>query len=197
MLIYLPQSHALNVAEDATHTLHNLLPFRGTVVRDANRWSQYLHIALDQFGADVQVMIAQHTWPVWGNERVRTHLANQRDLYKYVYDQTIRMMNQGLGPTEIAEALTMPPGLENDWSAHGYYGMISHDSKAVYQRYIGWDDGRRKSCDSQSSAARRRGQKVSRGHGRIGCGDCVGARRLQGGAVPLGPSGKRTRPLRA
>jgi alkyl sulfatase BDS1-like metallo-beta-lactamase superfamily hydrolase len=141
MLIYLPQSHILDVAEDATHTLHNLLPFRGTVVRDANRWSQYLNTALDQFGADVQVMIAQHQWPVWGNERVRAHLANQRDLYKYVHDQTIRMMNQGLGPTEIAEALTMPPGLENDWSAHGYYGTIPHDSKAVYQRYIGWYDG--------------------------------------------------------
>src|SRR6266404_4116937 len=141
MLIYLPQSHVLDVAEDATHTLHNLLPFRGTVVRDANRWSQYLNAALEQFGADAQVLIAQHTWPVGGNERVRARLAIQRDLYKYLHDQTIRMMNQGLGPTEIAEALTMPPGLESDWSARGYYGTISHDSKAVYQRYIGWYDG--------------------------------------------------------
>ena len=141
MLIYLPQSHVLDVAEDATHSLHNLLPFRGTLVRDANRWSLYLNTALDEFGADAQVLIAQHTWPVWGNERVRTHLANQRDLYKYVHDQTIRMMNQGLGPIEIAEALTMPPGLENDWSARGYYGTLSHNSKSVYQRYIGWYDG--------------------------------------------------------
>ena len=86
-------------------------------------------------------MIAQHHWPVWGNDRVRERLASQRDLYKYVHDQTIRMMNQGLGPTEIAEALTMPPGLETDWAARGYYGTISHDSKAVYQRYLGWYDG--------------------------------------------------------
>src|SRR5882762_1288142 len=141
MLIYLPQSHVLDVAEDAAHTLHNLLPFRGTVVRDANRWSQYLNAALEQFGADAQVLISQHNWPVWGNERVRARLANQRDLYKYVHDQTIRMMNQGLGPTEIAEGLTMPPGLENDWSAREYYGTISHNSKAVYQRYVGWYDG--------------------------------------------------------
>jgi alkyl sulfatase BDS1-like metallo-beta-lactamase superfamily hydrolase len=141
MLIYLPQSHVMDVAEDATHTLHNLLPFRGTGVRDANRWSQYLNVALEQFGADVQVMIAQHQWPVWGNERVRAHLDEQRDLYKYIHDQTIRMMNQGMGPTEIAETLTMPPGLENDWSTHGYYGTISHNSKAVYQRYVGWYDG--------------------------------------------------------
>ena len=141
MLIYLPQSHVLDVAEDATHTLHNLLPFRGTLVRDANRWSQYLNVALERFGPDAQVMIAQHNWPVWGNERVRARLANQRDLYKYVHDQTIRLINQGLGPTEIADTLTMPPGLENDWSTRGYYGTISHDSKAVYQRYLGWYDG--------------------------------------------------------
>ena len=141
MLIYLPQSHVLDVAEIATHTLHNLLPLRGTLVRNANRWSQYLNSALEQFGADAQVMIDQHQWPVWGNERVRTQLANKRDLYKYLHDQTIRMMNQGLGPTEIAETLTMPPGLQNDWSARSYYGTISHNSKAVYQRYVGWYDG--------------------------------------------------------
>jgi alkyl sulfatase BDS1-like metallo-beta-lactamase superfamily hydrolase len=141
MLIYLPQSHVLDVVEDATHTLHNLLPLRGTLVRDANRRSQYLNVALEQFGADAQIIIDQHQWPVWGNERVRAQLANKRDLYKYIHDQTIRMMNEGMGPTEIAEALTMPPGLENDWSARGYYGTLSHDSKAVYQLYIGWYDG--------------------------------------------------------
>jgi alkyl sulfatase BDS1-like metallo-beta-lactamase superfamily hydrolase len=141
MLIYLPQSHVLDAAEDAGHTLHNLLPIRGTVVRDANLWSQYLNIALDQFGADAQVVIDQHTWPVWGNKRARAYLASHRDLYKYVHDQTIRMMNQGLGPTEIAESITMPPGLENDWSVRGYYGTISQDSEAVYQQYVGWYDG--------------------------------------------------------
>lgn len=141
MLIYLPQSHVLNVAEDAGHTLHNLLPLRGTQVRDANRWSQYLNVALHQFGRDVQVVIDQHTWPVWGNERARTYLASHRDLYKYIHDQTVRMMNEGLGPTEIAESLTMPPGLESDWSVRGYYGTLSQNSKAVYQRYVGWYDG--------------------------------------------------------
>ena len=141
MVIYLPQSHVLDMAEDATHTLHNLLPLRGTVVRNAIRWSQCLNAALEQFGADAQVVIDQHTWPVWGNERVRAYLANHRDLYKYVHDQTVRMMNRGMGPTEIAEELTMPPGLENDWSVRGYYGSMSEDSKAVYQRYVGWYDG--------------------------------------------------------
>jgi len=141
MLIYLPQSRVLDVAEDAGHTLHNLLPLRGTGVRDANRWSRYLNIALEQFGPDAMVAIDQHTWPVWGNDRVRAYLVNHRDLYKYIHDQTVRMMNEGLGPTEIAEDLTMPPGLEADWSVRGYYGTLSQDSKAVYQRYVGWYDG--------------------------------------------------------
>ena len=141
MLVYLPQPHVLDGAEDVGHTLHNLLPLRGAAVRDANRWAQTLNAALEQFGGNVQVVIDQHTWPVWGNKRAREYLENHRDLYKYIHDQTIRMMNEGLGPTEIAQALTMPPGLENDWSVRGYYGTLSQDSAAVYQRYVGWYDG--------------------------------------------------------
>ena len=141
MQIYLPQSHVLNMAENATHTLHNLLPLRGTEVRDAKSWSHYISDALERFGPDAQVLIAQHHWPVWGNDRVRERLQNQRDLYKYVHDQSVRMMNQGFAPAEIAEALTEPPGLENDWSTRGYYGTLSHDARAVYQKYLGWFDG--------------------------------------------------------
>lgn len=141
MHIYLPQSHVLDMAENATHTLHNLLPLRGTEVRDANGWSHYLTEALERFGPDAQVLIAQHHWPVWGNDRVVNRLKVQRDLYKYVHDQTVRLMNQGYGPADIAEVLTMPPGLENEWSARGYYGTLSHDAKAVYQKYLGWYDG--------------------------------------------------------
>jgi alkyl sulfatase BDS1-like metallo-beta-lactamase superfamily hydrolase len=141
MMLYLPQSHVLDVAELATHTLHNLLPLRGTVVRDGKAWATSLNQALDRFGADVQILIDQHQWPVWGNDRVREKLANNRDLYEYVHDQTIRMMNEGMGPAEIADAMTMPPGLEGYWPARGYYGTLSHDSRAVYQKYVGWYDG--------------------------------------------------------
>jgi len=141
MHIYLPQSHVLDMAENATHNLHNLLPLRGTEVRDANGWSHYISEALERFGPDAQVLIAQHHWPVWGNDRVVKRLQVQRDLYKYVHDQTVRLMNQGYGPADIAEVLTMPPGLENEWSARGYYGTLSHDAKAVYQKYLGWYDG--------------------------------------------------------
>jgi alkyl sulfatase BDS1-like metallo-beta-lactamase superfamily hydrolase len=141
MFVYLPGAHVLDVGEDATHTLHNLLPIRGTLVRNGLSWSGALNTALEHFGGDVQVLINQHQWPLWGNARVRTALENHRDLYKYIHDQSLRMMNQGLNPAEISEALTMPPGLEKDWSLRGYYGTLSQDAHAVYQRYAGWYDG--------------------------------------------------------
>jgi alkyl sulfatase BDS1-like metallo-beta-lactamase superfamily hydrolase len=141
MFIYLPQSHVLDMGEDDSHTLHNLLNISGTFVRNALSWSQALNIALDRFGGDVQILINQHQWPVWGNQRARENLADHRDLYKYIHDQTLRMMNEGMNPREIAETLTLPPGLEKDWAVHPYYGGLSQAAMAVYQRYIGWYDG--------------------------------------------------------
>ena len=141
MFIYLPKAHVLDVGEDDSHTLHNLLPIRGTLVRNGLSWSQALNTALDHFGGDVQILINQHQWPVWGNARVRASLEDHRDLYKYIHDQTLRMMNQGMNPREIAGAMTMPPGLEKDWSLRGYYGALPQDVMAVYQRYSGWYDG--------------------------------------------------------
>jgi linear primary-alkylsulfatase len=141
MHFYLPQSRVLDMAENATHTLHNLLPLRGTEVRDANGWSKFIGEALDLFGGDAQVLIAQHHWPTWGNTRVRHALRTQRDLYKFVHDQSVRLMNHGYAPSEIAEALQLPPNLAREWSARDYYGTLSHDAKAVYQKYIGWYDG--------------------------------------------------------
>ena len=141
MHLYFPQLKVLDTAENATHTLHNLLPLRGTEVRDAKGWSKYLGDALDRFGAGTDIVIAQHHWPVWGHDNTVRYLEQQRDLYKYVHDQTVRMMNRGMAPTEIAETLRLPAGLEDVWAARGYYGTLSHDSKAVYQKYLGWYDG--------------------------------------------------------
>ena len=141
MLIYLPDFKALCTAEDATHNLHNLVTLRGAVVRDPHGWSNYLTETIDLFGGEVEVVFASHHWPTWGNDRVNEFLTVQRDLYGYLHDQTLRMLNQGLVGSEIAEVLTLPPALERAWSARGYYGSISHNVKAIYQRYLGWFDG--------------------------------------------------------
>jgi len=140
MHMFYPALRALNLAENATHNLHNIYPIRGAQARDANAWARYLNEAIDRFGRDAEVVFAQHHWPVWDNRRVLDYLGKQRDLYKYLHDQTVRLMNHGYKAAEIAERLTVPKGLASTWHARGYYGTLSHNAKAVYQRYIGWYD---------------------------------------------------------
>jgi alkyl sulfatase BDS1-like metallo-beta-lactamase superfamily hydrolase len=140
MIMYFPQFRVLNAAEIATHNMHNLYTIRGAEVRDARVWSAYLGEALDRWGSKSDVMIAQHHWPTWGTDRVQDFLAKQRDLYKFIHDQTVRLFNHGYLPAEIAETLKLPPSLAKEWYSRGYYGTLSHNAKAVYQRYLGWYD---------------------------------------------------------
>ena len=140
MHLFIPSEGALNLAENATHTLHNLCPLRGAKVRDALAWSKYLNEALHLWGPRTEVILGQHHWPTWGRERAVRFLAEQRDLYRYLHDQTVRLMNHGLKPTEIAERLQLPPGLASRWHARGYYGSVSHNVKAIYQHYLSWYD---------------------------------------------------------
>jgi alkyl sulfatase BDS1-like metallo-beta-lactamase superfamily hydrolase len=141
MNFLLPEQRALCVAENASHTLHNVLTLRGAPVRDAHVWARYLDETIDVFGDTYDVAFASHHWPIWGRANVVRFLGEQRDLYAYLHDQTLRMLNRGLTGTEIAEELLLPPALEKAWHARGYYGSVSHNVKAVYQRYMGWYDG--------------------------------------------------------
>jgi alkyl sulfatase BDS1-like metallo-beta-lactamase superfamily hydrolase len=141
MNFFFPAQRALCMAENATHTLHQILTLRGAEVRDARAWSRYLGEAVRLFGADTEVVFASHHWPTWGTERTTTFLTQQRDVYAYLHDQTLRRMNQGQIGSEIAEEFALPPALERAWSTRGYYGSLSHNVKAVYQRYLGWYDG--------------------------------------------------------
>lgn len=141
LIIFHPQLRVLNMTEISSHNFHNLLPLRGAQVRDAAAWARYLGGARRRYAAQADVLIAQHHWPVWGQAEVGAFLERQRDLYKFVHDQTLRLMNQGYTGPEIAEVLQLPETLQADWSAHGFYGSLKHNVKAVYQRYLGWYDG--------------------------------------------------------
>lgn len=141
MHIYFPRQRALCIAENATHVLHNILTLRGAQVRDAHAWAGYLTEAIDLFGGDLELVFASHHWPTWGRERATEFLTLQRDLYAYLHDQTLRLLNQGLTGSEIAEAMELPPAIRDKWHARGYYGSVSHNVKAIYQRYMGWYDG--------------------------------------------------------
>jgi alkyl sulfatase BDS1-like metallo-beta-lactamase superfamily hydrolase len=138
--LYFPQFKALDMAENVTHNQHNLLPLRGAEVRDAQVWSRVIGEAVERFGGEAEVLLAQHHWPVWGRERVAGMLRQQRDLYKYLHDQTLRLMNHGLTAAEIAERIELPASLASQWHARGYYGSLRHNVKAIYQKYLGWYD---------------------------------------------------------
>jgi alkyl sulfatase BDS1-like metallo-beta-lactamase superfamily hydrolase len=158
MNLWFPRWKALCAAENATHTLHNILTLRGAPVRDARAWSQYLDDTLARYGAQAEVLFAQHHWPTWGNAAVQEFLADQRDMYRFLHDQTLRLLNKGLQPLEIAQALpSLPPDLARKWYARDYYGSMSHNVRAVYQRYLGWYDGNPATLDPlpQADAARR------------------------------------------
>jgi len=111
------------------------------VVRDSHAWAHYLTETIDLWGDDLDVVFASHHWPTWDRTRAVEYLAMQRDMYLYLHDQTLRLINQGYVGAEIAEILQMPPALEAAWHTHGYYGSVSHNVKAIYQRYLGWYEG--------------------------------------------------------
>ena len=140
LTFYLPEHKAFCGAEVLSRTLHNLYTLRGAKVRDARRWAGYIDDALDRF-PDAEVMFMSHHWPVFGKERLAQMLREQRDTYRYIHDQTLRLANQGYGPREIAEQLVLPKSLMAHYWNRGYYGTVKHDAKAVYQMYFGWYDG--------------------------------------------------------
>ena len=141
MMFYFPQRKAFYAAEEANATLHNLYTLRGAQVRNGSDWAHWLDEAIDLFGSDFELVFGGHHWPRWGREEGIQYLASQRDLYKYIHDQTLHLANLGLTPLEIAEQLELPATLNEQWFNRDYYGTVSHNSKATYQLYLGFFDG--------------------------------------------------------
>lgn len=139
LTFYLPEQKAFCGAELVSKTLHNLYTLRGTKVRDATLWSAYINEAKALF-SDAEVYFGSHHWPTWGQANVQLFLQQQRDTYKYIHDQTVRMFNEGMTAEEIAEVIELPQALQTHFSNRGYYGTVKHNAKAVYQSYLGWYD---------------------------------------------------------
>jgi len=147
MNFFFPRFNVLNLAENGCHTMHNLCPLRGARTRDSLAWSKYLDAALDTFIERTDVVIAQHHWPSWGRERARRFITEQRDLYRVMHDQCLRLMSHGLTPHEIAAEFRMPASLEGRWHARPYYGAIAHNLRAIFAHYMGPYDGHPASLD--------------------------------------------------
>ena len=140
MNIFLPDYHVLDLAENANVTLHNVLTPRGAEVRDAKAWADYLTQSIRLYAKDSDAVIISHGWPHFGRAALTDYLGKQRDMYKFIHDQSVRMMNQGVLPDEMANRLKLPPSLSREWYNRGYYGTVSFAARAVYQRYLGWYD---------------------------------------------------------
>lgn len=141
MNFFFPDKHLLCMAENCTHNLHNLYPLRGAKVRDALAWSKYIQEALLLWGDHTDTMFASHHWPRFGQGDVKDFLALQRDVYRWMHDQTLRLTNHGFTPDDIAARLTMPDAFSHQSHVQGYYGTVSHNVRSVYDRYLGWYDG--------------------------------------------------------
>ena len=141
MNFFFPDHGWLCMAENCTHTMHNLVPIRGAQVRDALSWSKYINESIELFGANTSLMFASHHWPRWGNSDIVHFLTLQRDLYRWMHDQTMRLANHGYVASEIAEMLELPEDFLEHSHTRGYYGDLVHNVKAVHQRYLSWYDG--------------------------------------------------------
>ncbi|WP_182310762.1 alkyl/aryl-sulfatase [Aeromonas media] len=148
MNTWFPQHKALWMAENTTNTMHNILTLRGAQVRDALKWSTYLNETIETWGDQVEVKFQSHHWPLWDNANIIDYFKKQRDLYKYIHDQSVRLMNMGYTGEEISEQIKLPPELENFWPNRGYYGTLRHNSRAIYQRYMGWYSGNPSDLDN-------------------------------------------------
>ncbi|UJJ32402.1 alkyl sulfatase dimerization domain-containing protein [Halopseudomonas maritima] len=148
MNTWFPDMNAMWMAENTTNTMHNILTLRGAQVRDALNWAKYLNETIELYGDQVQVKFQSHHWPMWENERVVDYWKKQRDLYKYMHDQVVNLLNKGYTGEEISEMIELPDELAKFWPNRGYYGTLRHNARAIYQRYMGWYDGNPSSLDN-------------------------------------------------
>ena len=140
MNFWIADRNALWMAENCTGTMHNLYTLRGAQVRDGNAWAEYIMESLALYGGRAEVVFQSHNWPHWGNETIREYLINTAAAYKFINDQTLLYMNMGYTDTEIANMIRLPEELEKVWYIRQYYGTVAHNSKAVYEKYMGWYD---------------------------------------------------------
>lgn len=140
MNTYFPQFKALWMAENCTGTLHNLYTLRGAEVRDGNAWAKYILEAIALFGSEAELTFQSHNWPHWGNDVIIKYMEDTAAVYKFIHDQTLMYINLGYTSDEISNMIHLPEYLEKVWYTRQYYGTVAHNSKAVYQKYMGWYD---------------------------------------------------------
>jgi alkyl sulfatase BDS1-like metallo-beta-lactamase superfamily hydrolase len=141
MHYFIKEFKALCPAENVNHTMHNIYTLRGAKVRDSKAWAKHIDNMLLKWGDEAQVLFAPHHWPSWGNDNINEHVSKQRDTYKFMHDQVLRLANHGYTIDEVGDMVKLPEELDQTWASHGYYGSISHNARAIFNFYLGYFDG--------------------------------------------------------
>ncbi|MEH6942725.1 alkyl/aryl-sulfatase [Bacillus sp. JJ722] len=149
MHFYIPNYKVIYASENANKTMHQIYTLRGAKTRDALAWANALDQTIDLFkNEEIEALVMAHAWPVLGKERALQHLKLQRDLYKYMHDQTVRLANHGYTMDEIAEMIKLPEALDKYWGNRGYYGTLKHNVKGIYNFYLGYYSSHPSDLDS-------------------------------------------------
>ncbi|MGH8456350.1 MAG: alkyl sulfatase dimerization domain-containing protein [Stenotrophobium sp.] len=138
LFMWLPERKVLLCGDNIYKAFPNIYTIRGTEYRSPKQWVA----SLDKMRAlHAEFLVPSHTRPLAGADKIEQTLTDYRDGISYVYDQTIRMMNEGLLPDEIAQRLRLPAHLAASPYLQEFYGKASWSAKAIFDGNLGWFDG--------------------------------------------------------
>ena len=135
---WLPGKKALFPGDNFYKTFPNLYTIRGTPYRDLAGWVNSIDMMRY---LEPEFLVPSHTRPLEGKEKINKLLTTYRDAIQFVHDQTVRLMNLGYGPDEIAEQLVLPKHLADSPYLKEFYGSPAWSAKNVFSGYLGWFDG--------------------------------------------------------
>ncbi|ARN19664.1 alkyl/aryl-sulfatase [Piscinibacter gummiphilus] len=205
MAFYFPRYKAVCLSEVVTAHMHNVYTLRGAQVRDALGWSKYINEMMD-FHPEAAVAFRSHHWPVWGSDNIRRTLVNQRDMYRFLHDEAVNLLNKGAKPDDLGNATYFPKGLTNDFATRGYYGTLSHNLRGVYNYYLGYYDGNPATLHRVTPVEQARGYVaaiggadavVAKARAAFDAGEYRWAAQLNDNAVMADPANMRARQLQA
>ena len=151
LFVWLPEHKALLPGDNVYKTFPNLYTIRGTTHRDVVGWVN----SIDHMkNFDAEYLFPSHTKPIIGKENIEEILTIYRDAIQYIHDQTIRLMNEGLYPDQIAELIKLPEHIANSPYLYEFYGTVRWSVKSIFNGYLGWFSGNPSELDPLSRKER-------------------------------------------
>ena len=138
IIVWLPEQETLIPSDNFYWALPNLYTIRGTSFRNLKQWYQSLDKMRD---LNPEYLVPCHTRPIIGAQKIQEILTNYRDAIQYIHDQSIRGINAGLTPDELAEYIKLPAHLAEAPYLQPFYGKVSWSARSMFTGNLGWFDG--------------------------------------------------------